>query len=113
MTLEEFPSWEGARAAGIDFRAIGQEPGWMLDVYTADRMRLQWDYGQSSADFQRGEPAYPVEGATRYEARTEDHAIAVTIRRAPCQDVMSGENYPSTVEVLIDGRTLNGCGRSV
>ena len=24
----------GARAAGVDFRAVGQEPGWIIDIYT-------------------------------------------------------------------------------
>ena len=36
--LEQMPTWETARAAGVDFRAIGQEPGWIVDVYTQDRI---------------------------------------------------------------------------
>jgi uncharacterized membrane protein len=45
--------------------------------------------------------------------QSEGRSLVVTIRRLPCSDAMSGENYPSTVEAVIDGRTLNGCGRSV
>ncbi|HYD86531.1 MAG TPA: hypothetical protein VEA80_03585 [Vitreimonas sp.] len=111
--LARMPSWEGARAAGVDFRAVGQEPGWILDIYTERRMRLVWDYGESAADFPLTPPTYPQEGATRYEAAQNGRTLAVTIRRAPCQDAMSGAPYPSTVEVVIDGRTLNGCGKSV
>ena len=37
--LEQMPTWETARAAGVDFRAVGQEPGWIVDIYTQDRIR--------------------------------------------------------------------------
>jgi len=111
--LARMPSWEGARAAGVDFRGIGQEPGWILDIYTENRIRLTWDYGESTADFPLPTPSTPQEGATRYESAMNGRTLAVTIRRTPCQDAMSGEPYPSTVEVVIDGRTLTGCGRSI
>ncbi|MDZ4690590.1 hypothetical protein [Terricaulis sp.] len=117
LTVEEalarMPNWDAARAAGVDFRGVGQEPGWIVDIYTQDRIRLTWDYGESTADFPLPTPAYPQEGATRYESTVDGRTLTVTIRRFPCQDAMSGEAYPSNVEVMIDGRTLNGCGRSV
>lgn len=111
--LAQMPSWENARAAGVDFRGVGQEPGWLLDIYQRDAIRLLWDYGESLADFPLTAPSYPQEGATHYETQADGRTLAVTIRRFPCQDAMSGEAYPATVEVVIDGRTLRGCGRSV
>lgn len=111
--LAAMPSWETARASGVDFRAVGQEPGWLLDIYTRGIIKFAWDYGESYAEFAVAEPDTLQEGATRYEANSDGHALVVTIRRPPCQDAMSGQPYPSTVEVVIDGRTLNGCGRSV
>jgi len=107
------PSWEGARAAGVDFRGIGQEPGWLLDIYTQEHIVLDWDYGERRAIFALPAPIYPVEGTTRYEANTNEHALTVTVRRSPCQDTMSGEAFPASVEIVIDGRALTGCGRSV
>ncbi len=111
--LAAMPSWENARAAGVDFRAIGQEPGWILDIHQRDQIKLIWDYGEGSAGFPLVEPSYPQEGATRYDVQAGGHTLGVTIRRFPCQDSMSGENFPASVEVVIDGRTLSGCGRSV
>ncbi len=111
--LAQLPSWENARAAGIDFRGVGQEPGWIVDIYLDGRIKLIWDYGEASAEFPPSAPTYPQEGATRYAAQGNGRTLAVTIRRFPCQDAMSGQDYPTTVEVVIDGRTLNGCGRSV
>lgn len=107
------PSWETARAAGVDFRAMGQEPGWLLDIYAQDRIVLEWDYAQQSAAFPLPEPVLPRWNGEIYETRNEAHALRIEIRRFPCQDAMSGENYPATVAIVIDGARLNGCGRSV
>jgi len=111
--LAAMPTWETARAAGVDFRAVGQEPGWIVDIYTQDRIVALLDYGETRIEFPRGEPTYPAEGATRFSAQRDGHTLSITYRRFPCEDTMSGEAYPSAVEVVIDGRTLNGCGRSV
>lgn len=111
--LQHMPSWDEARAAGVDFRAVGQEPGWMIDIYTGGRIVALLDYGETIVEFPRGEPSYPSEGATRFESQADGHSLSITYRRFPCEDAMSGEAYPAAVEVVVDGRTLNGCGRSV
>jgi len=111
--IAAMPAWGEARANGVDFRGVGQEPGWMIDIYTQGRILLLLDYGETLAEFPLPAPSYPVEGSTRYETQADGKALVVTIRRFPCQDAMSGEAFPSTVEIVIDGRTLNGCGRSV
>lgn len=113
QALAAMPNWEDARAQGVDFRAVGQEPGWLLDIYTRGLVKFAWDYGDNYAEFAVAEPTYPQEGATRYEAHSDGRALSVTIRRAPCNDAMSGQPYPASVDVVIDGRTLHGCGRSV
>lgn len=107
------PAWEDAQAAGVDFRAVGQEPGWLLNIYRENKITLDWDYGQSKAEFPLAAPDTSQEGATRYSAQAGGHTLAVTIRRFPCNDAMSGAAFPSTVEVVIDGQTLSGCGRSI
>ena len=85
----------------------------MLDIYTRGVIKMVWAYGENYAEFAVGAPNTAQEGATRYEGSSDGRSLIVTIRRAPCQDAMSGEAYPATVEVVIDGATLNGCGRSV
>lgn len=104
--------WANAHTAGIDFRAIGQEPGWLLEIDDGGRMTLQYDYGEHRADFATPDPSYPQEFTTVYEARAGQDHVHVTIRRAPCQDSMSGENFPASVTIRINDRTLEGCGKS-
>jgi uncharacterized membrane protein len=112
-SLDSMPSWETARAAGVDFRAVGQEPGWMADIYTDGRVQIVWDYGDKSAAFTGASPSYPREGSTQYDVTGVGHTLRVVTQRFPCQDAMSGEAYPARVVVTIDGRTLEGCGKSV
>lgn len=114
--LAQMPRWEAARAAGVDFRGVGQEPGWIMDIYGEPRegaIVLLWDYGEHRQQFPAATVTFPQEGAQHFETQADGHMLAVTIRRAPCENAMSGEAYPSTVEIVIDGRTLDGCGRSV
>jgi uncharacterized membrane protein len=107
------PSWENARAEGVDFRAVGQEPGWLLDIYIQDHIVLEWDYGEQRAVFALPEATSPVEGETRYDVEASGHVLSIIIRSSPCQDVMSGEDFPARVDITIDGRELMGCGRSL
>ncbi len=37
--------WNRARREGIDFRAIGQEPGWHLEIRETERIRFVYEYG--------------------------------------------------------------------
>jgi heat shock protein HslJ/membrane-bound inhibitor of C-type lysozyme len=102
--------WNEARLLGYDFRAVGQEPGWLLEIAEGRWIHLAADYGERVIHVPA--PA-PIEagGATVYDARTEAHALRVEIERTPCQDTMSGESFPATVRVTLDGQEYRGCGR--
>jgi putative lipoprotein len=104
--------WEEARLRGASFRAVGQEPGWTLEIVPGKWIRFVGDYGQHRVHT----PVPPREtdaasGATIYRARTEAHALALTLWNRPCRDVMSGESFEVAVRLEIDGRVLQGCGR--
>lgn len=79
--------WRAAVAEGVSFRAIGQEPGWMLDILADGGQRLVLDYGTRIAE-----------------------ADSVEVRAAPCRDTMSGHAFPYAVTVTVAGGVLEGCG---
>lgn len=106
--------WTEARERGVDFRAIGQEPGWTLEIWEGDRIELLGDYG----DWRIVTPAPPPEtpgppGRTYYRIRTDAHTLDITIEPVDCFDTMSGEPFPAAVRVILDGRTFEGCGRAL
>ncbi|HRE43942.1 MAG TPA: hypothetical protein PKY87_08220 [Terricaulis sp.] len=107
--LAALPAWEDLREAGVIYRALGQEPGWMLDIHTSRRALLVLDYGERALRFELPyQYIRPSEGA--YEANADGEAIAITISNGPCEDVMSGQPFPERVEVRVGARSYSGCG---
>lgn len=104
------PVWAAARDRGIEFRAIGQEPGWLLEIDEENSILVAVDYGRDSVRTPVPAPELR-EGVRVYRAQTEAHTLHVTIEETPCQDTMSGDPFPATVTVVLDGRTYSGCGR--
>ena len=102
--------WLEARERGIDFRAVGQEPGWFLEIDHERSIRLVWDYLEREATMPAVRPV-TTEGRTTYSASNGTQRLNVAIDDRPCNDIMSGNPYPNTVIVTIDGRELRGCGR--
>ena len=97
---------------GVEFRALGQEPGWALDLAEGRWIRYVGDYGATrlyaaSPRQVRG----AAEGTVVYDAEPEGRALRVEIRQAPCRDAMSGESFTHVVAVRVDTTTVKGCGR--
>lgn len=104
--------WEEAALMGVEFRAVGQEPGWALDLAEGRWIRYVGDYGAT-----RAYAASPrqvrgaTEGSVVYDAEPEGRALRVEIRQAPCRDAMSGQSFTHVVTVRLDTSTVKGCGR--
>ncbi len=104
--------WEHAKLNGADFRAVGNEPGWNLEILEQSRIVLVSDYGAVRHEFPLPEPSADQDArTTRYRTRAEGHDLILVLRGEPCQDTMSGESFDTTVLVTLDGRELVGCGR--
>lgn len=101
---------DAARLAGAGFRAVGNEPGWFIEVY-ADSLVFVTNYGEDRHTFPAYTEAAPEAEPFVYEAAIGGHSITVTLADEPCQDDMSGEPFDTTVTVVFDGETLRGCGR--
>lgn len=107
--------WEHARQVGIEFRAIGQEPGWIVEADRGRWLRYVGDYGE--VRFLAPDPdAVVSDSATNevtWSTRTDEHELVLVIRAQTCSDVMSGEESSHTVSLRIDDRELHGCGRTL
>lgn len=106
--------WEEARLRGVDFRAVGNEPGWYLEITFGQRILVVTDYGKRRHSFPApADPPDPDAAQTTIRARTADHRLEVAIANRPCRDSMSGESFETTVRATLDGKTFNGCGRAL
>jgi uncharacterized membrane protein/membrane-bound inhibitor of C-type lysozyme len=104
--------WEHAKLNGVDFRAVGNEPGWSLEIAQQSKIVLVTDYGAVRYEFDLPEAdTDPERRITRYDARGNGHTLTLVLQARACRDTMSGEEFETTVVVSLDGRELRGCGR--
>jgi uncharacterized membrane protein len=96
-----------------DFRAVGEEPFWGVQIAMGKWMRFQAP-GEPDVVTPVPIPSVdPVSGTRTYAARTEANDLRVVIERKPCTDSMSGKRFEATVTVTLNGRTYHGCGEAV
>jgi heat shock protein HslJ/uncharacterized membrane protein len=97
-----------------DFRAIGQEPGWQLEIRMGSEMRFTYDYGKGSAVTPAARAEIDANTGTRtFHAKAETNDVRVEIVPVGCEDSMSGKPFPATVTVTLNGRSFRGCGESL
>ncbi len=102
--------WERAKLDGADFRAVGGEPRWSLEIFDGRRLVLVTGAGGSRSELTLPEPsADPEARATRWQ---KDELIFEVIGR-PCRDSTSGEELESEVRLEWRGRSFRGCGRAL
>ena len=104
--------WEDARLRGVSFRAVGNEPGWSLELQPRERIAFSTDYGKTRVATPVPEPRIESQPArATYQARSEAHELTLVIEPGPCRDSMSGETFEMQATVVLDGRVHRGCGR--
>ncbi|WP_051181465.1 MliC family protein [Thermithiobacillus tepidarius DSM 3134] len=105
-------AWEDARLRGVVFRALGNEPGWYLEIGRDGGLLFVTDYGRTRHAFAAArlerEP-----GAVLYRARAGGQALTARLVDRPCRDDMSGAVFATTVAVTLDGKRYRGCGRAL
>jgi putative lipoprotein len=104
---------EDARARGVQFRASGNEPGWVWELL-ADRMNFVGAYGADRVTTSRVDaPTASTQGGAVYLGVAESRRMTVRVLPGPCVDTMSGDLASSTVQVELDGKTYRGCGEAL
>lgn len=110
LRRQEAASLQDARARGIDFRAIGQEPGWVAEVTDGGKITAVLDYGASTMELPTPSTETAEDGTVIYDASTDTDHLIIRIKRKVCIDSMSGESHSSTVELLVNDKPYQGCG---
>ena len=104
--------WEDARRRGVQFRAVGNEPGWSLEIQVDKHLLFLGDYGMRRIITPN--PSVQLQGnVRRYHAVTESTDLQVEIIEEPCFDTMSAEPFPSRVTVTLNTDIFYGCGRDL
>ena len=106
--------WEHAKLSGVDFRGVGNEPGWVLEMRHGDKTRFEYDYGQSEITVFTPKPRIDLANrASVWEMQSDAGDFVVTIDGTRCDDTMSDHSYESRVTVKLGDRVFPGCGRAL
>ncbi len=93
-----------ADTAAVAFRAGGNEPGWQLEMGA----RTLFTTADGKTRIEAPTPVAEFVASARRYAMAPNLQVTVTPRL--CIDSMSGLPRPDTVNVVLDGRSLRGCG---
>jgi uncharacterized membrane protein len=105
--------WEDAKLRGIDFKAMGNEPGWYLEISEKNKARFIRNYGNSKDEFLLAPPlTNQTTGKTTYTSLDNPSAL-ILLELQPCNDTMSGESFPTRVIVRFAEQEYHGCGRAL
>jgi heat shock protein HslJ/uncharacterized membrane protein len=97
-----------------DFRGLGQEPGWQLEIRKGADIRFIYDYGQRTVTAPVAKPQVDPESGTRtWQATSAGNDLRAVVVPVRCSDVMSGRPFPATVSVTLNGRSYRGCGQEL
>jgi putative lipoprotein len=106
--------WEDAKFRGVDFRAIGNEPGWHLEIFDNETVLFTRNNGQDHHQFSFVSPVSDsVSRTSSYDLQNAAHHLQITLEARNCSDSMSGESFETRVSLLFDGKAYSGCGRAL
>lgn len=109
-TISREQAWAAARIRGVDFRAQGQEPGWIVEITGDNQLKYIGNYGKDTLTATAPQPK--VNGRrTTYQLSTATHRLKVEITDRSCTDSMSGFHFSQSVMVTVDEKNYRGCGR--
>ena len=77
--------WHKAKLRGVAFRAVGQEPGWLLEIINGEEILLVTNYGEKRQSLPYVDPiVYQEERRTQFVLDSYDTTIE--IRGARCSE---------------------------
>lgn len=110
-SLPQEKAWEAARLRGVYFRALGQEPGWTLEIKKKGELTYLGRYGQDTLSIPAPEPQ-KQNGKTLYEVTSDTTpTLKVEITEERCTGAMSGFQHPYEVAITVGEESYQGCGR--
>ena len=101
-----------AKLRGVSFRAIGQEPQWLLEITDGRKILLVTGYGQKSTAYPYVKPKVNQQ-QRRTVFSVKGQNLEVVIEGKDCSDIMSGEKFDVSVFITLHGKLFRGCGRAL
>lgn len=112
VSAQETNPWQLAAEEGVNFRAVGNEPGWLVEIRNDKKIKFINNYGELEIkapvdDLWIG----PADEDKIYYVENDAVQFQVIIMKKSYQDTMSGENFAYQVRVVFPNKSYVGGGR--
>lgn len=105
----ERSAWEHAKLTGVDFRATGDDPDWVLEI--RNKREISWIVTADGIDVRATAAAVEQRGDMGiYRAPTGSGMLEIQVGGAACP---AGGLDGSAVAVFLEGVMYPGCGRAL
>lgn len=104
---------EDARIRGVLYSGRGNEPGWSLEIGPGSVLQWETGYGKERHEYTHAQVSGDAATGFVYTATDAAGEIKAVVRKAACQDDMSGEAFDHQVTVSTGGQDYRGCGTRV
>jgi putative lipoprotein len=103
--------WDVARLLGVDYRAVGSEPTWSIEMENGKYMRFAIE-GASAMHMPLPEPT--GDAARRiYRTPGDIPVLEVMLEEKACREPTLPDPLPHTVTVTYQGIPYRGCGTAI
>ncbi|HET7267885.1 MAG TPA: hypothetical protein VFJ15_07225 [Oleiagrimonas sp.] len=107
--------WALARERGMAFRAVGNEPGWSVEVEKSHSPTLfvSLQYNQRHLKVRDSSVSSDQDkGLITFSGLAKDGTpVQLLIHRGQCVDNMSGHKFAASAELDVGAKKYTGCGR--
>ncbi len=104
--------WAKARAEGVVFRALGNEPGWLIEVNQDESIKFINHYGEMEIKVPVNDIWVGPDGEDKiYYVENEVIPFQLIIIKKNYQDTMSGEVFPYQARVIFPEKSYTGGGK--
>ena len=109
---ERSDPWEKAKEEGVHFRAIGNEPGWMIEIRDEQKIKFVNGYGDIEIKAPVDDLWLGPAGEDKiYYVENDVVQFQVIIMKKKYEDNMSGEILPYQVRVVFPNKSYVGGGK--
>jgi len=107
-----YDSWQIAAENGVDFRAVGNEPGWHVEIRDDAEVKFVGDYGKTEIQARVNDVWIGPAGDDKiYYIDSPAVKFQVILIKKQYIDTMTGEKLPYQVRIIFPNESYTGGGR--